>query len=265
MKLAGKVVLITGASTGIGRALALGMAQEGANIIVNHLRDAAGAAEVVAQIEQIGRCAREIDADVSQIHEIEMLFRQTRATFGKLDVLVNNAGVTGWTDLFHVTEAQWNQVIDTNLKGTFFCSQQAARLMREQGGGNIINISSNCAALGVKNLAVYAASKGGIHALTRQLAVELAPYNIRVNTFAPGPTQVERNLRDDPDYDQTWGRMVPLQRTALPEEMVGPAVFLASEDSSYMTGQVFFVDGGWTVCGKIPEAHMDSVLEKNGK
>ena len=135
--------------------------------------------------------------------------------------------------------------------------------MRETGGGSIVNVTTNIAALGVKNLVAYATSKGGIHALTRQLAVELAPFKIRVNTFAPGPTQVERNLKDDPDYDRSWGRMVPLNRTAKPEEMVGPAVFLASEDSSYMTGQVFYVDGGWTVQGKIPLANLDQALGKN--
>jgi len=130
-------------------------------------------------------------------------------------------------------------------------------------GGSIINISTNCAALGVKNLIAYATSKGGIHALTKQLAVELAPFGIRVNTFAPGPTLVDRNLRDDPDYDQTWGKMVPLGRAAKPEEMVGAALFLASDASSYMTGQVFYVDGGWTVAGKIPTEYMDQSLKKN--
>jgi NAD(P)-dependent dehydrogenase (short-subunit alcohol dehydrogenase family) len=180
-----------------------------------------------------------------------------------LDVLINNAGVTGWTSLFDATEANWDWVINTNLKGTFFCALEAARWMRAHQGGNIINVSTNCAALGVKNLVAYATSKGGIHAMTRQLAVELAPFKIRVNTFAPGPTQVERNLKDDPDYDRSWGSMTPMNRTARPEEMVGPAVFLASEDSSYMTGQVFYVDGGWTVQGKIPLENMDQALKRN--
>jgi glucose 1-dehydrogenase len=109
----------------------------------------------------------------------------------------------------------------------------------------------------------YAASKGGIHALTKQLAVELAPFKIRVNTFAPGPVKIERNLRDDPNFETAWGGMVPLGRVGEPEEMIGPAVFLASEESSYMTGQTFFVDGGWTVQGKIPEANMDAALKLN--
>jgi NAD(P)-dependent dehydrogenase (short-subunit alcohol dehydrogenase family) len=136
--------------------------------------------------------------------------------------------------------------------------------MREQKvAGRIVNISTNCAQLGVKNLVAYASSKAGIHGLTKQLAVEFAPWRIRVNTFAPGPVQVERNLKDDPDYNRSWGSMVPLDRTAMPEEMIGPAVFLASADSSYMTGQVFFVDGGWTVQGKIPVANMDRAAKKH--
>jgi NAD(P)-dependent dehydrogenase (short-subunit alcohol dehydrogenase family) len=136
-------------------------------------------------------------------------------------------------------------------------------MMRTHGGGSIVNVSTNCAALGVKNLVAYATSKAGIHGLTRQLAVELAPWKIRVNTFAPGPTQVERNLRDDPDYDRSWGSMTPMNRTALPEEMVGAALFLASEESSYMTGQVFYVDGGWTAQGRIPEENLDQAMQRN--
>jgi NAD(P)-dependent dehydrogenase (short-subunit alcohol dehydrogenase family) len=160
-----------------------------------------------------------------------------------------------------MTEADWDQVVDTNLKGTFFCCQQAARLMLDRGG-SIINISTNCAELGVKNLAAYAASKAGVHALTKQLAVELAPHGIRVNTLAPGPTMVERNLRDDPRYDESWGRVVPLGRAARPEEMVGAAVFFASGDSSFVTGQLLFVDGGWTVAGRLPADYFEAAAKR---
>jgi NAD(P)-dependent dehydrogenase (short-subunit alcohol dehydrogenase family) len=263
MRLANQTVLVTGASKGIGRALALGMAREGANVIVNYNSDRAGAEAAAREIRALGRGALVVKADLGKVAQIRRMFAAVRKAFPRLDVLVNNAGITGWTSLFEINEAQWDLVLDTNLKGTFFCSLEAARWMRETGGGRIVNVSTNIAALGVKNLVAYATSKGGIHALTRQLAVELAPFKIRVNTFAPGPTQVERNLKDDPDYDRSWGRMVPLNRTAKPEEMVGPAVFLASEDSSYMTGQVFYVDGGWTVQGKIPVANLDQALSKN--
>lgn len=253
-----KTALVTGASKGIGRALAIGLAQAGANLLVHYNTDRDGASETASRIQETGCEARLYQADLANVNEIRSMFDQVDS----LDVLVNNAAVTGWTSIFEVTEQSWDQVIDTNLKGTFFCSLEAARMMRKTGG-SIINISTNCAALGVKNLIAYATSKGGIHALTKQLAVELAPFGIRVNTFAPGPTLVDRNLRDDPDYDQTWGKMVPLGRAAKPEEMVGAALFLASDASSYMTGQVFYVDGGWTVAGKIPTEYMDQSLKKN--
>jgi NAD(P)-dependent dehydrogenase (short-subunit alcohol dehydrogenase family) len=263
MRLKDKIVVVTGASKGIGRAIALGTAHEGADVVVNYNTDATSAEEVKQQILSLGRRAVAAKADISQVSEIHSLFEVVRSEFGRVDVLVNNAGITGWTSLFDVTEEKWDQVLDANLKGTFFCSLEAARMMRSGGGGSIVNVSTNCAALGVKNLVAYATSKAGIHGLTRQLAVELAPYKIRVNTFAPGPTQVERNLRDDPDYDRSWGAMTPMNRTALPEEMVGTAVFLASNDSSYMTGQVFYVDGGWTVQGRIPVDNLDQAMQRN--
>jgi NAD(P)-dependent dehydrogenase (short-subunit alcohol dehydrogenase family) len=258
-----KIVLVTGASKGIGRALALGMAREGAHVAVNFHSDREGAKSVVDHIVRGGRRAVPLQADISRVVEIHRLFARIRDEFGRIDVLVNNAGIPGWTSLFETTEEKWDQVVDTNLKGTFFCSLEAARMMRESGGGSIVNVSTNCAGLGVKNLVAYATSKAGIHGLTKQLAVELAPYGIRVNTFAPGPTQVERNLRDDPDYDRSWGSMTPMNRTAFVDEMVGPAVFLASDESSYMTGQAFYVDGGWTVQGRIPNDNMDQALKRN--
>src|SRR5437867_1556211 len=238
MKLDGRVVIVTGASKGIGRAIAIGCAREGARVAVNYATDKAGAAETAEQIKKLGCEAIAIQADISRVEQIQSMFQQLIAKFGRVDVLINNAGITGWTPLFEITEEKWDAVINTNLKGTFFCSLAAARIMKERGGGGIINVSTNIAQLGVKFLVAYAASKGGIHALTKQLAIELAPYKIRVNTFAPGPTKVDRNLRDDPEYDKHWGAVVPLGRTADAEEMVGPAVFLASDDSSYMTGQI---------------------------
>jgi len=263
MKLKGKKALVTGASKGIGAALAIGLAREGADVAVNYHGDRAGAEEVASAIRQMGRDAFAVQADISDVKAIYAMFDQIKERFGRLDVLINNAGITGWTNLFEITQEKWDHVIHTNLRGTFFCSLEAARMMRETGGGSIVNVSTNCAALGVKNLVAYASSKGGIHAMTKQLAVELAPYGIRVNTFAPGPVNVKRNLDDDPNYRDTWGNMVPLKRTAEAEEMIGPALFLATEDSSFMTGQVFYVDGGWSVQGKIPEEYMDNAMRKN--
>lgn len=257
MKLRDKVVLVTGASKGIGRAIALGAAREGADLFLNYHTDAQGAEEVASLARRLGRRAWIVRADIRHPEQIRSMFEGVRREVAALHVLINNAAVTGWTPLFEVTVEKWDAVIETNLRGTFLCSLEAARMMKDTGGGTIVNVSTNCAALGVRNLVAYAASKGAIHAMTKQLAVELAPYRIRVNTFAPGPTLVERNLQDDPDYNATWGSVVPLARAAAPEEMVGPAIFLASDDSSYMTGQVFYVDGGWTVAGRLPEQYFD--------
>ena len=263
MKLQNKVALVTGASKGIGRAIALGLAREGADVIVNYNTDEAGGFETEAMVKALGRRSAAVRADIGRLADIRAMFEVIRLEFSRLDVLINNAGITGWTSLFEITEEKWDLVIDTNLKGTFFCSLEGARIMREGGGGSIVNVSTNCAQLGVRHLVAYATGKAGIHGMTKQLAVELAPYGIRVNTFAPGPTNVDRNLRDDPDYRTTWGSMTPMKRTADPEEMIGPAVFLASDDSSYMTGQTFYVDGGWTVYGRVPEGSVQMALERN--
>jgi glucose 1-dehydrogenase len=238
VRLEGKIALVTGGSRGIGRAIVEGFRAEGATVHVNHFDD----------------LDEGLRYDVSEVAQVREMFSK----LDRLDVLVNCAGITGWTDLFEADEETWNRVVDTNLKGTFFCSVEAARLMRAGGGGSIVNVSTVVAERGMRYLAAYAASKGGINALTRQLAVELAPYGIRVNTFAPGATNVERNLADDPTYLSTWAPLIPLGRVAEPEEMVGPAVFLASDESSFVTGQHFCVDGGWTIVGKFPDSYVDA-------
>ena len=160
------------------------------------------------------------------------------------------------------SEETWDRVIDTNLKGTFFCSVEAARLMRSSGGGSIVNVSTVVAARGMRNMTPYAASKGGINALTIQLAVELAPDGIRVNAFAPGATNVERNLVDDPDYAEKWAPLIPLGRIGEPEDMVGPTVFFASDESAFVTGQLLYVDGGWTTAGNYPDSYVDAARSR---
>jgi glucose 1-dehydrogenase len=263
-RLTAKTVLVTGASKGIGRALALGCAREGADVILNYHTDRGGADDAAAEIRALGRRTLVVRADLARPAQIERMFATARKRFPRLDVLINNAGLTGWSELFATTPAKWDLVLDTNLRGTFFCSLAAARWMRDTGtAGAIVNVSTNCAQLGVKNLVAYATSKAGLHGLTKQLAIELAPLGIRVNTFAPGPVNVDRNLRDDPDYRRVWGAMIPLGRTAEPDEMIGPALFLASQDSSYVTGQTFYVDGGWTVQGRIPTENLARAAKKN--
>lgn len=264
MQLLNKIALVTGAGKGIGAAIAEGFAKEGADVILNDLPGATYTEVVADRIRALGRGVEICYADLSKVSEIEALFTHIRDCYGRIDVLVNNAGITGWSDLLSTTEAVFDQVINLNLKGTLFCSLEAAKLMKDTGrGGSIINISTICAAMSVKNLVCYSASKAGIHAVAMQMAVELAPYGIRVNTFGPGPINTERNLLDDPNYRDNWGRVVPMGRTGEPEEMVGPAVFLASDASSYVTGQLFYVDGGWTIQGKIAEASMNSQLKNN--
>ena len=192
--------------------------------------------------------------DVSDVAQVRELFGRLE----RLDVLVNCAGVTGWVDLEDPSEETWDRVIDTNLKGTFFCSTEAARLMRAAGAGSIVNVSSVVGARALRNLAAYGASKGGINALTIQLAGELAPHGIRVNAFAPGATNVERNLIDDPRYIESWSPLIPLGRVAEPEDMVGPAVFFASDESAHVTGQLLYVDGGWTSVSPFPAAYLEN-------
>jgi glucose 1-dehydrogenase len=242
-RLAGKVALVTGAGRGIGQAIALGLAAEGARVHVNDLEDPDTTLAAMPEAQRgLGlRC------DVSDTGAIREMFGRLDG----LDVLVNAAGVTGWIDLADPSEETWDRVVDTNLKGTFFCSTEAAKLMRV-GGGSIVNISTVVAARAIDNSAAYGASKGGINSLTIQLSAELAGDGIRVNAIAPGATNVARNLAEDPLYLEHWAPLIPLGRAAEPADMVGPAVFFASDDSAYVTGQVLYVDGGWTVAGAFP-------------
>ena len=242
-RLAGKVALVTGAGRGIGQAIALGLAAEGAVVHVNDLEDPD--ATLAAMPE--ARRGLGLRHDVSDTDAIREMFGRLE----RLDVLVNAAGVTGWIDLADPNEETWDRVVDTNLKGTFFCSTEAAKLMRA-GGGSIVNVSTVVAARAIDNSAAYGASKGGINSLTIQLSAELAGDGIRVNAIAPGATNVARNLAEDPLYLEHWAPLIPLGRAAEPADMVGPAVFFASDDSAYVTGQVLYVDGGWTVAGAFP-------------
>jgi glucose 1-dehydrogenase len=278
MRLKNKLALITGAGKGIGEAIALGFAKEGADIIINELHGATYAEDIASKIRAMGRKAEVMYADISKVPEIRSMFAHIKEKYGRLDVLVNNAGITGWSDFFETDEAIFDKVMNLNVRGTLFCSIEAAKIMREnpvfntntegplsiKSSGSIINISTICAVLSVKNLICYSTSKGGIHAMSAQMAVELAPYNIRVNTFGPGAINTDRNLKEDPDYKTNWGSVVPMQRTGEPEEMIGPSVFLASNESSYVTGQLFYVDGGWSVQGKFAESSMAAQL-KNTK
>ena len=166
------------------------------------------------------------------------------ARTGAIDVLVNNAGVQTWTSFLDVTEEEWDLVIATNLKGCFLCTQAAARQMKTQGRGAVVNIGSGCNKVPFPRLVAYTASKGGIEMLTKVAAVELGPLGIRVNCVAPGAIEIERTRREDPNYGETWGRITPLQRVGLPDDIAEVVVFLASDKASFVSGQTLWVDGG---------------------
>ncbi|HET7558488.1 MAG TPA: 3-oxoacyl-ACP reductase family protein [Limnochordia bacterium] len=263
MQLEDKVVLVTGASKGIGRAIAVGMAREGAHVAVNYHSDQAGAEAACREIEALGRKAIAVGGNVGKRTDIDRMVRTVFAQFGHIDALVNNAAITHWSPVFELEEDDFDRVLDINLKGPFFLSMAVAKVMQQRGGGAIVNVSSIVEERAVKYLTCYTAAKGGLEAMTRQLALELAPMGIRVNCFGPGATVVQRNLDDDPDYDRKWGRVVPLGRAGTAEDMVGPAVFLASDQSKYVTGQIFYVDGGWTSAGATPD--LDFVDDKYAK
>ncbi|HEY1517767.1 MAG TPA: SDR family oxidoreductase [Solirubrobacteraceae bacterium] len=247
----GRAAIVTGASKGIGRQLAIGLASAGSDVIVNYKTDAEGAEEVCRLINATGvGSARAIPADVSSSREARELVSAATERFGRLDLLVNNAGRTRFGPASEMTDEDFDDVVNTNLRGAFFASVAAAAAMNGTGG-SIVNISSCAASLMIQHHALYTMSKGGLEALTRQLALEFAPA-VRVNAIAPAPTSNARNLAYDPDYDANWGRVIPMERVAQAEDFVGPLLFLATEVSGFLTGEVLHVDGGWSLKGHTP-------------
>jgi NAD(P)-dependent dehydrogenase (short-subunit alcohol dehydrogenase family) len=197
----------------------------------------------VAEIQALGPDAFAVRADVSVRAEVESMFEAVSARWGRVDVLVNNAGVQTWTPLVDVTDAEWNQVIDTNLKGCFLCTQIAARQMTPRGGGAIVNIGSGSNKMPFPKLVAYTASKGGIEMLTKVAAVELGPSGIRVNCVAPGAIEIERTRIESPDYAAVWSRVTPLRRVGTPVDVGRAVAFLASDEASFISGQTLWVDG----------------------
>ncbi len=233
-----KTVLVTGASKGIGKGIALRFGAEGFRVIVNYNTDRAGAEATVAAI---GPQARAIQANVGVASDVTRLFEEA----GDVDVLVNNAGVQTWKPLLELTEEEWDRVLDTNLKGCFLCTQAAARnMIARSAGGAIINLGSGCNKFAFPNLVDYTASKGGIEQFTKVAAVELGPYGIRVNCVAPGAIEIERTKLESADYGETWGRVTPLSRVGQPEDVASVAYFLATAEAGFVTGQTIWVDGG---------------------
>ncbi|HEX6510217.1 MAG TPA: 3-oxoacyl-ACP reductase family protein [Chloroflexota bacterium] len=243
-----RTALVTGASKGIGRGIALRLAQEGARVAIN-FPPAEGEddiRETRRAIEEVGGNSLPVAADVSRLDDVERMIRTVQLAFGGIDILVNNAGLTFWKPFFEVDEALWDQQIDTNLKSQFFLAQQAGRDMAERGYGRIVNVGSVLGYGAIESVAAYGASKGGIAALTRHLALALGEHGITVNAVAPGPIEIPRNLADDPEYGPHWAAILPVKRVGYPADIAAAIAFLASEEASFITGQVLYVDGGQT-------------------
>lgn len=243
----GKVALVTGSSRGIGRAMALGLAHFGADLVVVS-RNYEECEKTAEEIRQMGRKALSVKCDVTKKSEVGELVAGAVKEFGKIDILVNNAGMNIRKLLVDYTEEDWDRVLNTNLKGIFLVGQAVARQMIAQRHGKIINISSILGGIGLPNQCAYASSKGGINQLTRVMALELAPYNINVNAIAPAyinTPMVQAWLSDPERYAQIVGNTA-LGRVGEPEDLIGPVVFLASDASNYLTGHILYVDGGWT-------------------
>ncbi len=246
--LEGKVALITGGSRGIGKATAIGFAKAGADVAVasRKLPDL----ELVAdEIKGLGRRALAVAAHVGRLEQINSLVEGVVAEFGRIDILVNNAGTSPvYTNSLDLEERAWDAVMNLNLKGLFFLSQAVARVMKEHGGGKIINVTSMDGYKPEINVSAYAISKAGVIMTTKAMALELAQYNIRVNAIAPG--NVHTRLGDSrfevvPEYEEELLQRTPQRRIAGPEEIVGAMIYLASDASSYVTGQTLVVDGGF--------------------
>lgn len=247
MQLENKVAIVTGASSGIGRAIALAFAREGAVTTVNYRSNAENAEDVVKQIEDAGGKALAVRADVTVQEDVENLVRKTVEEFGRLDVMVNNAGVEDQMPFLETPLEVWNKVIAVNLTGPWLGCQAAARRMVDQGGpGRIINVSSIHEERSMPTNSPYCAAKGGLRMLMRTIAVELAPYGITVNNVAPGAIQtpINQNLKENPDQMEELLSEIPLGRLGQPEEVANLALYLASDSSAYVTGSTFFIDGG---------------------
>lgn len=242
--LEGKVALVTGASRGIGRAIALLLAERGAKVVVNYAGNRAAAEEVVAKIRGMEGEAVAVQGDVAKLEDAEKIVNTAIETFGRLDILVNNAGITRDNLLLRMKEEDWDAVIDTNLKGAFNCTKAAAKVMVKQRCGRIVNVTSVVALAGNPGQANYVAAKSGIIGLTKSNARELASRNITVNAVAPGYIRTDMTAVLNDEQRESLSKQIPLGRLGEPEDIAKAVAFLVSEEASYITGQVLTVDGG---------------------
>ncbi|HZO88833.1 MAG TPA: 3-oxoacyl-[acyl-carrier-protein] reductase [Chthonomonadaceae bacterium] len=244
MKLQDKVAIVTGGGRGIGRAVAVALAQEGAKVVVNYSRSADAAEQTVAEIETAGGVAMAIQADVACAEAVNGLVKRAVETFGRVDILINNAGILRDKLLLRMTEEDWDAVLDTNLKGAFLCAKAVASGMVKQKGGVIINVGSVIGKVGGAGQVNYSASKAGLIGLTKSLAKELGSRNVRVNAVAPGFIETEMTEVLKPEYREAVLKQIPLGRFGAAEDVARVVVFLCSGDAAYIQGEVISIDGG---------------------
>jgi 3-oxoacyl-[acyl-carrier protein] reductase len=246
MNLANRVAIVTGASGGIGSAIAKGLAREGAAVVVNYARNQAAAAALVQEIEAAGGQALAVQADISTAEGAEALVDAAIKAYGKVDILVNNAGITRDMLLMRMKEADWDAVIQTNLKGVFLCTKAVTRPMLKARSGRIINIGSVSGLLGTPGQANYAAAKAGVIGFTRSVANELGSRGITANVVVPGAIDAGMLLELTAEQREEYLKQIPLERFGTPEDVAAAVIFLAGPGAAYITGQTLAVDGGLT-------------------
>lgn len=245
MNLSGKVALVTGASRGIGRSIAIELAKRGASVIINYNKNDEQATETLNMIKEINGYGMLMKTDVSKYTDVKSMIGEIVRTFGKIDILVNNAGISKTGLFIDMEEEDWENIINTNLKSMFNCAHNAVKHMLEQKAGVIINISSIWGNVGASCEVIYSASKGGINSFTKALAKELAPSNIRVNAIAPGVIDTEMNKWLSKEEMESLINEIPMMRLGRGEDVANLAVFLCSDEAKYITGQIMTIDGGF--------------------
>ncbi len=247
MRLEGKKVVVTGGGRGVGRAVGLAFGGEGADLVINYVRNDEAAKEVVSELKDMGRDALALKADVALKEDAERLIGTCLDRFGRIDILVNNAGISNPAMLHKMTEEQWDEVVDIHLKGAFLCTQAASRHFMEQDYGKIINVTSVAGIIGTTGQINYAAAKGGLISFTKSCARELARYHVTANVISLGIvlTDMTKKLQEDPKLREIYMRRILLNRYAEPQDIAPAFVFLASDESNYITGQLLCVDGGY--------------------